>query len=304
MRKPYHEQASTVIHVVPSMSLEKPRDAMSIDDEEEHSRNATATEQTLQEKLDALKMVDMTIATKSTSASKRAAAPKADSLQQMLVQALRTQDRQLLEECLAVGDARVIQNTVQRLPPSFVLTLLKELVQRFQSRPGRGRALARWIRAMLMFHMSYLMTVPSLADELGALYQMVDERLAHFKKLLRLQGRLDVIDHQVRQRLMATERLSADAQAMATDGSLITRQPLCVYDENEEEEAVADDLDTYDEVTDVEEEWSHLVSGAVDDDFDEDDASIDDEEEDEPSTMGDADDAREFLGFDDDEVEA
>ena len=258
----YVENQSTIV-MASGVSLVQPQEAI----HEEQLETTSATEEiTLEEKLKALQVLERV----EKNVPGKRVVPKADSLQQMLLQALRTQDKTLLEECLVVGDARVIYNTVQRLPSPFVLTLLKEIVQRFQARPGRGRTLARWIRSILLVHMSYLMTMPSLTVELAPLYQLVDERLSNFKKLLRLQGRLDVIEHQVRQRKEAAEQSKSEEQDL--------QEPMYIYDENQEMLAngAMEDEDSED-ATDVEEDW-HMPSAAVDDDFMEEE---DDDEDDE-----------------------
>jgi U3 small nucleolar RNA-associated protein 5 len=126
-----------------------------------------------------------------------------------------------------MGDLRLIFNTVHRLPTAFVVPFLKQVVRRFQSRPGRGIKLAKWIKAVLLIHMAYLMTVPGLTNELGPLYQTIDMRLAAFKKLLRLQGRLDVLDQHIRLRQEAAQQ-----QQQLNDESAL-EAPMVVYDENE-----------------------------------------------------------------------
>lgn len=100
-------------------------------------------------------------------------APSA-SLTQTLVQALHSSDRGLLESCLAHTDAKLIRNTVKRLPAQLVLPLVESLVERLgRSKRGygagsgaanvlRGRALVQWLRAVLVVHVSYLVTVRSL----------------------------------------------------------------------------------------------------------------------------------------------
>ena len=93
------------------------------------------------------------------------------SLTQTLVQALHSSDRGLLESCLAHTDVKLIRNTVKRLPAQLVLPLVESLVERLgRSKRGygagsgaanvlRGRALVQWLRAVLVIHVSYLVTV-------------------------------------------------------------------------------------------------------------------------------------------------
>lgn len=120
-------------------------------------------------------------------------APKAASLQALLEQALQTGDHGQLEMCLGVADARVIEATVARLGAAKVIPLLTAVIARFEARPARGAALLPWLRAVLVQHTGHLMAVPGLVQRLSRLYQTLDARLATFKKLLKLDGRLDVV---------------------------------------------------------------------------------------------------------------
>jgi U3 small nucleolar RNA-associated protein 5 len=121
--------------------------------------------------------------------------PKTGSLQTILTQALHSNDKTLLEYCLAEGgrSSTVIRETVERLPLKFVLPLLNSVVERFRSKPSRGVYLMAWIRQILNSHTSYLMSVPEVGASLAGLYQAIDHRMGVFKKLLQLQGRLDLV---------------------------------------------------------------------------------------------------------------
>lgn len=85
---------------------------------------------------------------------------KAVSVTVLLTQALRADDRQLLEKCFAISNDRVVKSTVQQLAPQDVARLLQVAVQRLQSSPKRGRQIATWLRAMLLHHTAYLMSAP------------------------------------------------------------------------------------------------------------------------------------------------
>lgn len=56
-----------------------------------------------------------------------AAVPKADSVHTLLVQALQSDDKSLLEQCLGVTNQRVIDATVAKLPPAAVSSLLTKV---------------------------------------------------------------------------------------------------------------------------------------------------------------------------------
>lgn len=95
----------------------------------------------------------------------------AHSLSRTLAQALHSGDNALLETCLAHGDTTLIRNTVLRLPPTLCVPLLQACVERLgrgaRGEKGggagasaqRGTSLIRWVRAVLVVHSGFLMTV-------------------------------------------------------------------------------------------------------------------------------------------------
>jgi len=138
----------------------------------------------------------------------------------ILEQALQSSDDALLEECLAVSDQRVVDMTVERLPSVRVLPFLLRLTDKVERRPNRGMNLCIWMRAVLMKHTSYLMSVPNLHTKLAGLYQILDQRIGVFPKLLSLSGRLELALSQVSS--LHEERQEASV-------------PRTVYDEEAEE---------------------------------------------------------------------
>ncbi|DBB17672.1 TPA: hypothetical protein ACH3X3_002712 [Trebouxia sp. C0006] len=118
---------------------------------------------------------------------------KAVSVTVLLTQALRADDRQLLEKCFAISNDKVVNSTVQQLAPQDVARLLQVAVQRLQSSPKRGKQIATWLRAMLLHHTAYLMSAPGVQASLTGLYQAIEARLALYKPLVSLQGRLDLV---------------------------------------------------------------------------------------------------------------
>jgi len=111
-----------------------------------------------------------------------------------LSQALNSGNDGLLERCLSgATSASTISSTIKALSGADALLLLNQLMAKFEKRPSRGAALLVWLKGILQVHAGTLMSVPSLSDKLLPLYQGVNQRMATFKKLLRLQGRLDLL---------------------------------------------------------------------------------------------------------------
>lgn len=260
-----------------------PARADEVDEEEEEGvPQGPDAEQTLGARVAAL---EGTAAGASGQDDAAAAAPlpagsqKADSLVVLLTQALRSNDRALLERCIATSNDRIITNTVRRLLPIDAAAFLRAAVERLQSKPSRGAQLATWIRAVLLHHTAYLMAAPGVQPSLAGLYQTIEARLQMHRNLLSLSGRLDLL-------LSQASRGGADGADDGDEGG-----PLTYYEEGDEDEDVAvEDPFALAEGDDA------LPSGD-DDDEDDDDDDEGDEDEDEG---GDGDDHMMGLGDDDD----
>lgn len=97
----------------------------------------------------------------------------ANSLTRTLIQALHSSDSGLLETCLGHSDRTLIRNTVRRLPSQLALPLITACLDRLGrgARAGtmkgggggassqRAAGLTGWIKAVLVVHCGYLMTV-------------------------------------------------------------------------------------------------------------------------------------------------
>jgi len=143
--------------------------------------------------------------------------PTARSLAHMLAQALHSNDQSLLEECLSNTNEGIVRNTVSRLPPVLAVKFLTDIVGKLEARPNRGALLMVWIRAVLLVHASYLMTVPDLPKVLAGMYNLVDARLAVFPRLLKLSGRLDLLLSQVVLQSKETDGEEVDLHVPVTE---------------------------------------------------------------------------------------
>ncbi|KAI9276307.1 WD40-repeat-containing domain protein [Sporodiniella umbellata] len=159
--------------------------------------NDPEAEQTIEQKLLSLDVTDNAEQKHKKNKKKALVTPAAGSLQTVLVQALHSDDKSLLEACLQFNKRDVIETTIRRLPTEYLIPLLQDLITRFQEKPNRASVLLIWIQSILLIHTAYLMTVPNLVGKLSNFYQALDTRLSVFPKLLALRGRLDVIQNQV-----------------------------------------------------------------------------------------------------------
>jgi hypothetical protein len=108
-------------------------------------------------------------------------------------------------QCLAYTNDSLVQKTVMRLPPKYVIQFLQQVVAKFhvresqglcintghiflldlsdvcftsitlysffQAKPSRGMMLMVWIKAVLTAHASYLLSLPNLIDYIAPLYR-------------------------------------------------------------------------------------------------------------------------------------
>ena len=227
-------------------------------------------EQTLEEKLIALNIIEGDAKDHNENAqdSDKAVVPRADSLQVLLSQALKAEDSALLEQCLNVGDEKVISNTIRRLQPSEAAQFLSVAVSKMEGRPQRALGLVPWVRAVLLQHASFVMTNLAMQPVLTNLYQIIDSRLVVFRPLLSLSGRLDLIMAQIQK----NESQGKEDQQ---------QEAAVVYEEEDDEPEAIDVMVDGGSQYDLEDEDDEDSEG---DDADDDDDMGDDDEmdEDEP----------------------
>ncbi|KAI9179646.1 Small subunit (SSU) processome component [Blastocladiella emersonii ATCC 22665] len=207
---------------------------------------AAAEEQqkSLAERLAALQMntAAATAAAAATATSANgttAAIGDITSLHVTLTQALHSGDTDLLESVLGAPSLtpQVIQNTLRKLPTQHVVPFLHAVVDRFMRRHSRAAQLLEWIRAAVVVHCGYLMTVPDLVRKLSAFYHVLDTRVDHGKKLLKLQGRLELVLDQLEQRHDLAGSFAAAATSGGRDASV-----LVVNDDDNDGEDYFEDM--------------------------------------------------------------
>ncbi|KAG6555921.1 hypothetical protein Mapa_002563 [Marchantia paleacea] len=172
--------------------------AENLEDEETAVTMDEDDEQTMEERLISLGIVDKEVANgDKPEAVVKVVPPRGDSLRVLLSQALQSDDSSMLERCLSVQDEKLIKNTVSKLRPSEASKFLSVCMLRLETRPRRGLALVSWLRAVLLQHSASLMTNPSMQPVLTTLYQLIEARMTVFRPLLALSGRLDLITAQI-----------------------------------------------------------------------------------------------------------
>ncbi|KAN0063152.1 Small subunit (SSU) processome component [Thecaphora frezii] len=142
------------------------------------------------------------------------------SLWSSLSQALHSGDNSLLTSCLNHNDAGLIRATVRGISGPLAVKLLEECVARLNGAGGsnvskgtigsqRARALIEWIRATLLIHMGYLMSLPHLVSRMSSLHSTLSSRIATHERLLSLNGRLELVLSQIEARAAYVEQAAA-----------------------------------------------------------------------------------------------
>jgi U3 small nucleolar RNA-associated protein 5 len=127
-------------------------------------------------------------------------APTAGSLGTVLTQALKTNDKDLLESCFAIADVNAIRATIQRQQSQQIALLLERIAERIHKRPGRAGRMIVWVQWSLVSHGGYLANQPELMRKLKALAQVTRERANGLQPLLHLKGKLDLLSAQLEAR--------------------------------------------------------------------------------------------------------
>lgn len=213
--------------------------------EDDEAMTIVEEEETMEDKLIALNLISDS-PEEETMGDDKAMVPQADSLQVLLSQALHSKDNSLIEQCLAVQNEKIISNTIRRLRPADAAEFLIISISKLEYRPQRAINLVPWVRAVLLQHASYLMSNPRMRPVLSSLYQIIEARIATFRPLVSLSGRLDLIMAQI----SANESQEKDLEEL--DAAVI-------YEEEDSEPDAEDAM--------------------IDEDLEEDDGDEDDDEE-------------------------
>ncbi|XP_030854848.1 WD repeat-containing protein 43 [Strongylocentrotus purpuratus] len=201
--------------------------------------------------------------------------PRADVMVTLLSQGLQSQDRELLDRVLKQDRAKVVTNTIKRLPIPLIVPLVQELARRMNTAPQSGLVIAHWTKEVLRERASYLMTCPELMLRLSHIYETINTRTSNGGKLSRLHGKLDLMLAQISsqddtveashtdQALMLYEDESSDELDLMEDGLAIHSESEGEWDERsessdmeaqEEDQADSNDSDSEDEEEEEDEE--------------------------------------------------
>ena len=121
--------------------------------------------------------------------------PNASSLSTVLTQALNSSDEKLLNTCFQQShNQEIIHNTLVRLSPALVPTLLSYFNSVLSRKQKRAEGMFEWIREAVVIHGGYLVSQGREVKELIVrLKGTLDRRGQGWERLARLKGRLELL---------------------------------------------------------------------------------------------------------------
>ena len=117
-----------------------------------------------------------------------------EALAGLLSQAMLGGDDGLLELALSVKDSNVLHETIKGLDSHCVDILLNKLTTRLASKPHRAEELALWLSCLLEIGRA------EHQGQLHSLKNLLRDRVEAFPHLLRLEGRLSMVNAEKRRR--------------------------------------------------------------------------------------------------------
>ncbi|XP_059427927.1 uncharacterized protein LOC132161758 [Corylus avellana] len=178
--------------------------------------------------------------------------PTADSVQVLLRQALRADDRALLLDCLYNRDEKVIAKSIALLNLADVLKLLQSLVSIIQLRGAILACALPWLKSVLLQHASGIISQESSLLALNSLFQLIESRVSAFESAIQLSSCLDmlytgVVDDEVDKNTSTVPVIYEDKDESDEE---ISEDAMETDDEDSKDEEASDD--EFDGVSDTE----------------------------------------------------
>ncbi|KAK0943284.1 Small subunit (SSU) processome component [Friedmanniomyces endolithicus] len=180
----------------------------------------------------------------TTSDSRMLTTASGTSLSTVLAQALKTNDKDMLESCFNVTDMPSVRSTIERLQSPLAAALLQRLAERIHKSPGRTGYLMVWVQWTIITHGGYLSSQPETMSRLRSLAQVVRERASGLQPLLHLKGKLDLLSAQLEYReRMQTASRAANAEDEEDESAVLYIEGQQEDDWSDDDEVMEDDAE-------------------------------------------------------------
>ena len=131
-----------------------------------------------------------------STTSKPSDSPKTDTLAQLLVQGLHSNDQRILNSVLDRADSVLIDNTVRTLPAQALMPLVTILQGYIKGRGAVNASHAKWLRSVLTIHAGYLVSVPACHAVLAPVFALLEARTQNYSQVLEVRGKLEMMTKQ------------------------------------------------------------------------------------------------------------
>ncbi|TDG50988.1 hypothetical protein AWZ03_002643 [Drosophila navojoa] len=125
---------------------------------------------------------------------------QSQSKTQLLMQALHSQDQNMLRTVLASDDEKTVQLTIDRLPLEYIGPLINELSKLLQGKAASVKCALRWLQTLATTHTSIMMSEDKeeLRDKLGICLGIAEQRLLCITEAMQVSGRVNLIISQMK----------------------------------------------------------------------------------------------------------
>ncbi|VDN91377.1 unnamed protein product [Brugia pahangi] len=161
-----------------------------------------------------------------------------ESLAVILNQGLTSSDAEKIDAVLLKADARTISATLNDLPVTQIIPLLKEIEYRCRNRRHFESCWMRWLQCIFSKHMAYLCTIGTLKEDLSSLFGWFSKRAANMDELLQVSGKLSLINEQINRRMCPQLFVSQQPSISFEDDGDISETSGEMNDLDDEEESV------------------------------------------------------------------
>eukprot|EP00730_Choanoeca_flexa_P017568 TRINITY_DN8477_c0_g1_i4.p1 TRINITY_DN8477_c0_g1~~TRINITY_DN8477_c0_g1_i4.p1 ORF type:complete len:632 (+),score=163.13 TRINITY_DN8477_c0_g1_i4:25-1920(+) len=207
----------------------------------------------------------------------RSGQPRSGTLSSMLAQALQSDDNSLLDECLQVRVQSIVEASVAKLESKHVVSFLQIIVGKLEAKPSRALMLMVWIRSIFKYHFALLATQSDAASLLGPLYNMVEARTAALPRLLKLQGRLQLMLAQGKQAQPEEVEISFEPKSVYIEDGEVDEEE---EDNDDDDDEINEDGDDDDDVWNADDDEDLFQDELGQSEFEDDDDDMEDEDDD------------------------
>ncbi|VDK85996.1 unnamed protein product [Litomosoides sigmodontis] len=165
-------------------------------------------------------------------------AKNGESLAVILNQGLTSSDAEKIDAVLLKADVQTISATLNDLPVSQIISLLKEIEYRCRNRRHFESCWMRWLQCILSKHMAYLCTIGTLKEDLSSLLGWFSKRASNMAELLQVNGKLSLINEQISRRMCPQMFVSQQPSISFEDDGDVSETSDEMNDLDEEEESI------------------------------------------------------------------